>query len=241
MKTIGMIGGIGPESTIDYYKRLLDGTRKRYPGGRSPSIIINSIDLQKGLDLLGANRLSELTEYIVPEVIRLKGAGADFGFLAANSPHIVFDDIARRSPIPLISIVEATCAEAKARGFKKLGLLGTRFTMEGQFYPEVFAREGIALAVPRAEERDYVHDKYLNELIPGKFLPQTRDGLLAIARRLRDEEGIEALILGGTELPLILTDSSVLGIPYLDTTQIHVEAILAYAGEPERLTADQRG
>jgi aspartate racemase len=241
MKTIGMIGGIGPESTIDYYKRLLDGTRKRYPGGPSPSIIINSIDLQKGLDLLGANRLSELTEYIVPEVMRLKGAGVDFGFLAANSPHIIFDDIARRSPIPLISIVEATCAEAKSRGFKKLGLLGTRFTMEGRFYPEVFAREGIALAIPRAEERDYVHDKYLNELIPGQFLPQTREGLLAIARRLRDEEGIEALILGGTELPLILTDSSVLGIPYLDTTQIHVEAILDYAGEPQRLTADQRG
>ena len=236
MKTIGMIGGIGPESTIDYYKRLLDGTRQRKPGGPSPSIIINSIDLQKGLDLLGANQLDELSEYIAPEVMRLKGAGADFGFLAANSPHIVFDDIARRSPIPLISIVEATCAEAQARGFKKLGLLGTRFTMQGRFYPEVFARKGIALAVPRAEEQDYVHDKYLNELIPGKFLPQTRDGLLKIARRLRDEEAIEALILGGTELPLILTDSAALGIPYLDTTQIHVEAILEYAG---RLTTDQ--
>ena len=170
--------------------------------------------------------------------MRLNDAGAEFGFLAANSPHIVFDDISRRSPIPLISIVEATCAEAKARGFKKLGLLGTRFTMEGRFYPEVFAREGITLAVPRPEERDYVHDKYLNELIPGKFLPQTRDGLLAIARRLKDEEGIEGLILGGTELPLILTDSGVLGIPYLDATQIHVDAILEYAEKPENLTAD---
>ncbi len=133
MKTIGMIGGIGPESTIDYYKRLLDGTRQRNPGGPSPSIIINSIDLQKGLDLLGANRLSELTEYIVPEVMRLNGAGADFGFLAANSPHIVFDDIARRSPIPLISIVEATCAEAKARGFKKLGLRGRALPWKAGF------------------------------------------------------------------------------------------------------------
>src|SRR5579859_928470 len=206
MKTIGMIGGIGPESTIDYYKRLLDGTRKRNPGGPVPSIIINSIDLQKGLDLLGANRLSELAEYIVLEVMRLNGAGADFGFLAANSPHIVFDDIARRSPIPLISIVEATCAEAKARGFKKLGLLGTRFTMEGRFYPEVFAREGITLAVTRAEERDYVHDKYLNELIPGQFLPQTREGLLAIARRLRSAQGKRSNTLFGSQSPLNLPD-----------------------------------
>lgn len=229
MKIIGMIGGIGPESTIDYYKRLLDGAQKRNPGGPAPSIIINSIDLQKGLDLLGANKLNELTEYIVPEVIRLKNAGANFGFLAANSPHIVFGDIARRSPIPLVSIVEATCAEAKACGFTKLGLLGTRFTMNGRFYPDVFTREGIELTAPSAEEQDYVHDKYINELIPGKFLPETREGLLMIARRLRDEEGIQALILGGTELPLILTDESALGIPFLDTTQIHVNAILETA------------
>ena len=229
MKIIGMIGGIGPESTIDYYRRLLEGAQKRNPGGPAPAIIINSIDLQKGLDLLGANQFSELTEYIVPEVMRLHSAGADFGFLAANSPHIVFDDIARRSPIPLVSIVEATCAEAKARGFKKLGLFGTRFTMHGRFYPDVFTREGVGLIVPTAEEQVYIHDKYINELIPGKFLPETRDGLLAIARRMRGEERIEALILGGTELPLILTDSSLLEIPFLDTTQIHVNAILERA------------
>lgn len=229
MKIIGMIGGIGPESTIDYYRRLLEGTQKRNPGGPSPAIIINSIDLQKGLALLGANQLTELTEYIVPEVVRLHGAGAEFGFLAANSPHIVFNDIARRSPIPLVSIVEATCAEAKARGFTKLGLFGTRFTMHGHFYPDVFTREGVGLTVPTADEQDYIHDKYINELIPGKFLPETRDGLLAIAARMKKDDGIQALVLGGTELPLILTDSSLLGIPFLDTTQIHVNAILERA------------
>ncbi len=229
MKIIGMIGGIGPESTIDYYKRLLEGTQKRNPCGPAPSIIINSIDLQKGLYLLGTNQLQELTEYIVPEVMRLHGAGAEFGFLAANSPHIVFDDIARRSPIPLVSIVEATCAEAKARGFKKLGLFGTRFTMQGRFYPDVFTGAGLELVLPTAAEQDYIHDKYLNELIPGKFLAQTCEGLLAIARRMRDKEDIQALILGGTELPLILKDDSVLGIPLLDTTQIHVNAILDQA------------
>lgn len=229
MKIIGMIGGIGPESTIDYYRRLLDGAQKRNPGGPSLQIIINSIDLQKGLALLEANQLSELTEYIAPEVMRLRDAGAEFGFLAANSPHIVFGDIARRSPIPLVSIVEATCAEAKARGFKKLGLFGTRFTMHGCFYPDVFTRQGLELAVPTADEQDYIHDKYINELIPGKFLPETREGLLAIATRMKKQDGIQALVLGGTELPLILTDSSLLGIPFLDTTQIHVNAILERA------------
>jgi aspartate racemase len=229
MKIIGMIGGIGPESTIDYYRRLLDGAQKRNPGGPALQIIINSIDLQKGLDLLGANKLNELTEYIVPEVMRLHSAGAEFGFLAANSPHIVFGDIARLSPIPLVSIVEATCAEARGRGFKKLGLFGTRFTMHGRFYPEVFTREGVGLVVPTSAEQDYIHDKYINELIPGKFLPETRDGLLAIATRMKKQDGMQALVLGGTELPLILTDSSLLGIPFLDTTQIHVNAILERA------------
>jgi aspartate racemase len=229
MKIIGMIGGIGPESTIDYYRRLLKGAQKRNPGGPALQIVINSIDLQKGLDLLGRNQLNELTEYIVPEVMRLHTAGANFGFLAANSPHIVFGDIARRSPIPLVSIVEATCADAKARGFTKLGLLGTRFTMHGSFYPEVFTRQGVELIMPTADEQDYVHDKYINELIAGKFLSETRDGLLAIATRMKKQDGIQALVLGGTELPLILTDSSLLGIPFLDTTQIHVNAILERA------------
>ena len=161
--------------------------------------------------------------------MRLHSAGADFGFLAANSPHIVFNDIARRSPLPLVSIVEATCAEAKTHGFKKLGLFGTRFTMHGRFYPDVFTRESVELTVPTADEQDYIHDKYINELIPGKFLPETRDGLLAIAARMKKDDGIQALVLGGTELPLILTDSSLLGIPFLDTTQIHVNAILERA------------
>ena len=112
---------------------------------------------------------------------------------------------------------------------KNLGLFGTRFTMQGRFYPDAFIREGIGLTVPSPEEQDYIHDKYINELIPGKFLPDTREGLLVIARRMKKQEGIQGLILGGTELPLILTDNPSLGIPFLDTTQIHVNAILEQA------------
>jgi aspartate racemase len=226
MKTIGIIGGLGPESTIDYYRRLLAAHERLRPGKGAPSIIINSLDVKKGLAMVGANQLSELTEYLVFEIERLARAGAECGLLSANTPHIVFDEVARRSPFPLVSIVEATCATAKRLKLKKVGLFGTRFTMQGRFYPGVFSREGVGLIVPRAEEQDYIHDKYVNELIPGKFLPETREGLLGVARRMKEQEGIEALILGGTELPLILTDSSPLGIPFLDTTQIHVEAIL---------------
>jgi aspartate racemase len=230
MKVIGMIGGLGPESTIDYYRRLLATHQELRPGEGAPSIIINSLDVNKGLGMVGANQFGQLTEYLVFEIGRLARAGAELGFLSANTPHIVFDEVASRSPIPLVSIVEATCAEAKRLGLKNLGLFGTRFTMQGRFYPDVFSREGVGLAVPMAEEQDYIHDKYINELIPGKFLPQTREGLLAIAARMKQQDGIQGLILGGTELPLILTDSSPAGMPFLDTTQIHVEAILEFAG-----------
>jgi aspartate racemase len=220
MKAIGIIGGLGPESTIDYYRRLLATHEELRPEDGAPRIIITSLDVKKGLAMVEANQLGELTEYLVFEIERLARAGAECGLLSANTPHIVFDEVSRRSPIPLVSIVEATCAEAKRLGLTQVGLFGTRFTMQGRFYPDVFSREAVGLTVPRVEEQDYIHDKYVNELIPGKFLPETREGLLAIAARMRDEDGIQGLILGGTELPLILTDSSSLGIPFLDSTQI---------------------
>jgi len=165
-----------------------------------------------------------MADYLLEEIGKLARAGANFGLISANTPHIVFDELAPKSPIPLISIVEATCAAAKARGLKKLALFGTRFTMQGTFYPKVFSREGIELVMPDAKEQDYLHDKYLNELVPGKFLSETRAGLLAIVDRMKAKSNIDGVILAGTELPLILRDADHNGIPFLNTTKIHVEA-----------------
>jgi aspartate racemase len=227
MKTLGMIGGVGPESTIDYYKLIISEYRERKRDGSYPPIIINSIDLNKARDLVTANALAELTGFLAVEVQRLARAGADFGLIAANTPHIVFDDIRWQSPIPLISIVEATCEAAKALGLKRLGLLGTRFTMQGRFFLDVFARADIALVVPTPDEQDYVHDKYMGELVNGIFLPETRTRLLEIVDCLRQRERIDGVILGGTELPLLLRDAPPQSIPFLDTTQIHVRAAVA--------------
>ena len=226
MKTLGMIGGLGPEATVDYYKLIVAAFRERTRGSY-PAIIINSIDLNKVRDLVTANALAELTEYLVAEVQRLSRAGADFGLLAANTPHIVFDDLSQQSPIPLISIVEATCDAAKALGLMKLGLLGTRFTMQGRFFPDVFAKAGVTLVVPGSDEQDYIHEKYMDELVNGIFLPETRERFLGIVARLKSDQGIEGAILGGTELPLLLRDAPPQSIPFLDTTQIHVQAAVA--------------
>ena len=227
MKMLGIIGGVGPESTIEYYQNIIALYRERQRDGSYPEFIINSVDLKKGLDFMAANNLTGMADYLLEEIGKLARAGANFGLISANTPHIVFDQVASKSQIPLISIVEATCASAKARGLRRLALFGTRFTMQGTFYPKVFSREGIELVVPDPKEQDYLHDKYLNELVPGKFLPETRVGLLAIVDRVKAKSDIDGVILAGTELPLILRDDSHNGIPLLDTTKIHCEAAVA--------------
>jgi len=227
LTTAGIIGGIGPESTQEYYRLIVASYRRRKGDGSYPRFIVNSIDLKTVLDLMGANRLAELADHLLVELRRLERAGADFGALAANTPHIVFDSLRRESPIPLISIVEVTRQAAEQLGLKRIGLFGTRYTMQGRFYPEVFDPAGITLVVPEAGEQDYIHEKYMSELVNGVFLPDTRQGLMNIVERMRAREGIEGVILGGTELPLILRDVEDGGVPFLDTTRLHVEQIVA--------------
>src|SRR6266536_6511905 len=227
MKVLGIIGGLGPESTIDYYGRIIALYRERTADGSYPQFIINSINMKKGLDFMDANNLAGMAEYLLEEIGRLAQAGATFGLISANTPHIVFDEVASKSPIPLISIAEATCAAAKERKLRRLALFGTRFTMHGTFYPKVFSREAIELVVPDATDQAYPHDKYLNELVSGKFLPETRARLLAIVDRMKANSDIDGVILAGTELPLILRDAAHNGIPFLNTTTIHCEAAVA--------------
>jgi aspartate racemase len=226
MRTAGMIGGLGPESTIDYYRSIIARFRARKPAAGYPHVIINSLDVDKGIAMLDAGRLDNLAEYLSAGVDLLVRAGADFGFIAANTPHIVFDELQRRSPIPLLSIVHATCNHARALGLKKVGLFGTGFTMRASFYSEEFQRVGISLVRPQEAEQEFVHRKYIGELLKNQFLPETRREILSIAQRMKNEDGIEALVLAGTELPLLLRDSGDPGIKFLDTTMIHVEAIV---------------
>lgn len=229
MKTAGIIGGLGPESTVEYYRSIFAVYRERNPDGSFPSLIINSVNMKTLIDAFAADDRAGAAEYLAGEVSKLARAGADFALISANTPHIVFDEVRARSPIPMLSIVRATVDEAKGSGLKRLGLFGTRFTARAGFYAEALAAEGITLALPDDAEQEFIHDKYMNELVNGIFLEETRARLVSIARRLKREEAIEGLILGGTELPLILrdADAEAAGAPFLDTTQIHVRAIVA--------------
>ncbi len=227
MKTLGIVGGIGPESTIEYYRFILEGCRTRVSDGRAPHIVIDSIDVDRAIEMLDASDLAGVAAYLGESVERLARAGADVALMAANTAHIVFDEVQRRSPIPLISIVEAACDHAKRLGLRRLALLGTGFTMRARFYPDAFARAGLELVTPSDAEKASIHGKYIDELLKNQFLPETRDAILAVIGRMRRDDGIDGVILAGTELPLLLRGAEPAGLPFLDTTMIHVERAVA--------------
>jgi aspartate racemase len=224
-KTLGLIGGTGPESTIEYY-RLLFARYREQADGNSPPLVINSVNMKQMIEWMNAGELPKLADYLTAEIEKLQKAGADFAALTANTPHLVFDELQARSALPLISIVEAACDKVQELNLKTVALFGTRFTMQAPFYPKVFSRTDVKLVVPSDEEQNYIHEIYFGELLKDVFLPETRLRLLAIADAMKSRDRIEAVILGGTELPLLLRDEQHNGMPLLDTTRIHVDRLV---------------
>jgi aspartate racemase len=224
MKILGIIGGMGPESTIEYYRTIIKLYREQTEDGSYPPLIINSIDLKKEVGMVERGDFNALADSMVKEVKKLKQAGADFALMASNTPHIVFAEVELKSALPLLSIVETACADVKRRDLKRPGLFGTRFTMNGTFYPAAFSREEIELIVPEPSDQNFIHDKYMNELVVGAFLPETKRGLLRIIQRMKAEKNVDSIILAGTELPLILGDPVYEGIPIIDTMRVHAAA-----------------
>jgi aspartate racemase len=219
MRRAGIIGGIAPPSTVDYYNRIIAACRAA--SGSYPPLVINSIDVTTVLRLAGERRLSELADYVSVEIDRLVAAGVDFIAISSNTPHIVFDDLRARAKLPIVSIVEATRDAVRELGAKTALLFGTRSTMEGGFYQRVLREAGVEVSVPGDQERSYIHEKYVGELVNNVFAAETRERMLAISH----SHPADVLILGGTELPLLLRDADA-GMPMIDTTQVHVEKIV---------------
>ena len=225
MKTIGILGGLGPESTVEYYKGLVKAFQANE--SRCPDVIVYSADLNEFWKIIESGKHDELIIWLVEKIESLYDAGADFGAIASNTPHIVFDEVNFKSPMPLVSIVEQTCKKAKGMGLKKCGLFGTGFTMRSSFYQDYFGKRGISIVVPDEDDRKILDDKIFSELATGIIKDQTRAQLLQIAKKMIDTKSIDSLILACTELPLILSNDEY-GIPFLSTTAIHVESIVKY-------------
>src|SRR5215831_1012868 len=178
MSRVGLIGGLGPESTIDYYRRLLEAWGRERPGS-APGIVIDCLDVQQVVPLVERDH-EGLVRHLAASLQRLAGAGVDFAALTANTPHLVFEELVPLSPVPLVSIVETCALEARRLGVARPLLLGTRFTMEGPFYPKVFARHGLELVRLESADLAWVHERYMGELLKGEFREATRDGFAAL-------------------------------------------------------------
>ena len=225
MKKTGLVGGMGPESTVAYYRDIVFGVNSRVEKPFFPEVIVESLDVFHVQQLIREEKYEELTAYLLNAVKNLARGGADFAVLTANTAHVVFDRLRELSPLPLVSIVEATYRETLRRGLRKVGLLGTVFTMTRDFYKQPFVSAGVEVIVPAPEEMEYINDRISRELEFGIVKEDTLTEFQRIISRMRDENGIEAVILGCTELPLLLNDNNS-PVPCLDTVKIHVDEII---------------
>jgi len=226
MKRIGLIGGLGPEATIDYYKRIIDAFKIANNDFNNPDIIVYSVNLSTLMSLMKDCRYEEAADYLLNKIDALQQAGAEFAAISANTPHLMFDLINAKTSLPLISIVEATCNECLSNGFTRVGLIGTGFTMDASFYHEVFNKHNIEVVVPEINDRTLINQKLFSEIELGVFKDETRSMFIEIISKMVLIHHIDAMILGCTEFPLLLTGNYYAGIPMLNTTQIHVDAIV---------------
>lgn len=225
MKKAGIVGGLGPASTLDYYSGIIDGFRKRTGHENYPEIIINSINMTEMLTYVADKDWDKLVRLMLGAVTSLADAGAEFAAIASNTPHIVFDRLENSSPLPLISIVDETCGYARSKNCKKAVVFGTWFTMSSGLYSEALGKYGIEAVLPTEQDQMAIHNIIFPKLEDGIVVPGDKQKMLGIANRLIGEHSADALILGCTELPLMVKEQD-LNILVLNTTQIHIESIV---------------
>jgi aspartate racemase len=229
MKTIGILGGLGPEATVVYYNGIINAFKTG--DFVYPQIIIYSVNMSEFIGLMKEKRYDEAAGKLVEKTFSLKEAGADFAAISSNTPHMLFDKIKARAPLHLVSILESTALECTKKGLKRPGLMGTGFTMNATFFQEALNLHGIEVILPDEEDRNLIDYRIFSEIELGIFNDSTRHELISITEKMVREKNIDSLILGCTELSLIMTDPVYAGIPMLDTTMIHVGEIVRFCRE----------
>lgn len=228
MKKIGLVGGTGPESTLMYYKELNSRIDQLTGRKAMPDIAIESVNFRKAWDLVVGEDYEALAEYLSEKVNSLKMTGSEVIALTAVTMHIVFDSVKDKTGIPLISIPVSVCNEVKSRDYKRIGLLGTIFTMEKDYMKKDFALAGIEVIVPDEDDRKIVAKRILEELEVGIVKESTLKEFNEIIFRMKQKHDIEAVVLGCTELPLLLNDDNCV-LPCLDSVAIHINELINLA------------
>jgi aspartate racemase len=227
MRTIGLIGGLSWESTVIYYQVINQRVRERLGGSHSANSVVWSVDYTAVEDLIFAGRWDEVGELLAGAGVRLEAMGAELLLICSNTFSRVNDEVERAASVPVLHIADAVGTEVSARGMRKVGLLGTRFTMEESFYRDRLAGHGFEVVVPGRDERELVHRVIFEELIRGVLRPSSRDAYVRTIDGLA-AQGAEAVILGCTEIELLITDKDT-AIPLLPSARLHAEAAAGFA------------
>ncbi|GAF38610.1 aspartate racemase [Agrilactobacillus composti DSM 18527 = JCM 14202] len=226
MQKVGILGGLGPEATMIYYQDIIKGFQKRL--GRQdvlPELTINSVNMYHLFGLLNRQDNAGAAAYLGKGIAQLAQAGVDFVAMCGMTPHIVFDQLQAEAAVPLLSMVQTSVTAAQAQKFTKLGLFGTKFTMSHDFATKPFETQGITMCLPNQADQAYIHEKIEKELENGIVKPATKQQLLKVANNLIQTQQIQGLVLGCTELPLIIQPND-LPVPAFDIAQIHIQAIV---------------
>ena len=226
-KTIGILGGMSPESTVAYYEHITRTYTERFGDYGYPQILIYSVSFQTYVDWPEEGRWDLVAEGLSQGARSLELAGADVILIATNTMHIVFDEVAASVNVPMLNLLDAVGEAIEARGMRSVGLLGTAFTMEKTFYQDALAERGITILLPEGEDRKRVNDVIYDELVAGVIRDASREVFLGIIDDL-EARGAEGVILGCTEIPLLVSQE-LSALPLFDTTTIHAEAALRYA------------
>ena len=230
-KKFGLVGGVGYLSTLEYYKGINEGYQKKVKhqsvSSENPPMVIESLNIAEAYQLVSNKDWVGFTKLFVNAVNLLHNAGADFGAIAANTAHIVFDEIQSQAPIPLISIVEETCKTAMKLGCQRLVIFGTGFTMNSGMFEKKCSQYGIKAVMPNEIDRQIIHNIIFPNLEAGIVTDQDRQIINGIANKMLKDNKADALVLGCTELSLVLNKDD-FDVYLLDTGEIHIEAILDY-------------
>ena len=226
-RKIGILGGLSPESTVTYYLHITRTYYERFKDYSYPEIIIYSVNFQDFVNWQKQNQWDKAAEKMIEAMVCLHKAGADFGVIATNTMHIVFDEVQKKSPIPLISIIDATAEAIKKEGFNVVGLLGTIFTMREKFYRDALQNYGIKVLLPSMKDQEYVNQVIFGELTHGEISAKSREEFVRIVKDLQSR-GAQGVVLACTEIPLLITEKDC-GVKLFDTAVIHAEKALNYA------------
>lgn len=222
MKKAGIIGGVGPASTLDYYIGVIN--RCYAEKNDYPTLTVESINMNEMLASFGRGDHDAVAEQISEGIDRLRTSGCDFAAIASNTPHIVLDRICKKSSLPIISIVEETCRYVEKLGCKRVLVTGTGFTMRSGMYKRALSDYGITAFTPDGDDLETVHNIIFPNLENGVVIPEDKEKLISLCEKYVTERGAEAVILGCTEIPLMIKDGD-LSVPAVNTTEVHIEAI----------------